>query len=98
MLDESYTLIYSMDVLTNMSEAKRDIFVSSLKKFVISTVQTTVTREIQFLMYQDHFLEAVARWPWLLCSDLGAHLESYSDRTEYSYQSVVQNAYGKRNP
>jgi hypothetical protein len=94
MLDESYILQYKMEVLKDMSNAKRSIFENSLRKFVITTTQVYDLRVIQFHMYQDHFLEAVARWPWLLCSNLGAHLEPcYKDEDSVTYQTATQWGY-----
>jgi hypothetical protein len=94
MLDESYTLEYSMYIIQDMSEDKRAIFAYDLKKYVISTTRLQSEYVVRFHMYQDHFLEAVARWPWLLCSNLGAHLEPcYKDEDSVTYQTATQWGY-----
>ena len=78
MLDESFILEYSSHILNDMVESKRAIFEGQLRKYVISSTFLRAEGIIRFHLYQDHFLEAVAKWPWLLCSDLGAHLELHS--------------------
>ena len=93
-ITEQFTLEYTRLVLEDMSDARREIFSGPLRKYVISSVYVHDILVIRFYFYQDHLLEAVEKWPWLLCSDLGAHLEPiYKDQTEFSYQSVTQNAY-----
>lgn len=71
MLNESFILTYDAYVLATMSDAKREIFDGPLRKYVIATTKLSDTRKIVFHFYQDHFLEVVAKWPWLLLSDLG---------------------------
>ncbi len=94
MLDESYTLEYTCMTLEDMTESKREIFEGSLRKYVISTVQVRDLRVIRFYFYKDHFLEAVARWPWLLCSNLGVHLEpNYDLGGQVTYQQATQGFY-----
>jgi hypothetical protein len=96
MLDESYTLEYTTHTLEEMSEAKRAIFEGPLKRLVISQVMVFDILTIRFYLYKDHFLEAVTKWPWLLCSNLGEHLEKcYDDETKISYDNVVMQAYRK---
>ena len=101
MLDESYVLEYKGAVLEDMSEEKRAIFEGPLKKFVISTTRIYDTNTICFHLYQDHFLAAVAKWPWLLCSNLGAHLARSlwdHDEEKATYQQATQGIYGPRPP
>lgn len=74
-----------------MSEEKRQIFEGPLRRLIISTTQRPDTYAIYFNLYQDHFLEAVARWPWLLCNDLGEH------DTEFSYLKMINQIYGTPN-
>lgn len=76
MITESYTLTYSCEALENMSGEKRQVFEGLLRKYVISQAKEFNARKIIFYFYKDHFLEVVARWPWLLCSDLGHNIKA----------------------
>lgn len=98
MLDESYVLMYPQEVIEDMSEEKRFVFQGPMRKFVISTTQDRTLRTIMFHMYQDHFLEAVEKWPWLLCSNLGAHLEKCYNDEEVTYQQATQQLYSTQPP
>lgn len=89
MLDESYVLVYNAEVLEDMSDEKRHIF-GEMHRFVISTTELRDTQTICFHFYQDHFLAVIAKWPWLLCSNLGAHLERHS----YDEEFLPQKFYG----
>ena len=95
MLDESYTLEYSMCILEDMSEARREVFEESLRKFVISQVVVMDIRAIRFYLYKDHFLEVVEKWPWLLCSNLGAHLERCYDEQELEPQKYYRGSWNQ---
>jgi len=72
-----------------MSDARRHVFEYEFKKFVISTTMNFDTRTINFHLYQDHFLEAVSHWPWLLCSNLGEHLEPCYNTDEVTYSKAT---------
>jgi hypothetical protein len=89
MLEETYVLEYTPQVLEDMSSEKRDVFEGWLCKFVISTEQVIATRNIRFYFYREHLLEVVTKWPWLLCSNLGAHFDRCDDDV-FNYQSVIQ--------
>ena len=89
MLDESYVLEYKIEVLEDMSKARREVFEGPLRKFVISSTRVWDTQTIRFHFYRDHLLEAVKKWPWLLCSNLGANLERCYVEEEVTYNSVV---------
>ena len=93
MLDESYVLQYKSAVLADMSDSKREVFEGPLKKFVISTTCLYDVQVVCFHFYQDHLIEAVTKWPWLLCSNLGAHLERSYDEESPTYNHVVGTGY-----
>ena len=73
-----------------MSDARRHVFEYEFKKFVISTTMNFDTRTINFYLSKDDLLEAVAHWPWLLCSNLGAHLEPCYGTEEVSYNKSTR--------
>ena len=92
MLDESYYLTYDANVLEDMNDAKRAVFVGPLKPYVILTTRVFDRRKIVFHFYQDHFIKVVEKWPWLLLSDLG----NSQDDNSVTYNSVVNAAYRRR--
>lgn len=71
MLLESYTLQYSMDVLSDMTDNRRAVFSGPMWECVISQDQVLDVRIVRFYFSQNDFLVLIANWPWLLKSDLG---------------------------
>jgi hypothetical protein len=88
MIELSYMLEYTQKAIEDMSASKREVFSGPLRKFVITTTQRLPERVICFHFYYEHFIEVVTKWPWLLCSDLGKHLETRSSDTETDWVGI----------